>query len=71
MQEKTLVFSCIFKTLTENYYNIDLILLKTDNKKQALKSLSNAIRILQELEKQTGYHYPLIEKIQKQISSLK
>jgi|GraSoiStandDraft_46_1057282.scaffolds.fasta_scaffold1021653_2 tetratricopeptide (TPR) repeat protein len=52
--------------MAEDHYNIDSLLLKTDNKKEALESLSNSLMIiLLELENETGYHYPLIEELKK------
>ena len=52
-----------------DHYNISFILSRT-NKKEALKSLSNALTILQEFEKQNNYHHPLIEQVNNTISYL-
>jgi tetratricopeptide (TPR) repeat protein len=57
--------------MAEDHYNIGSLLLKRDNKKEALKSLFNSLMILQELEKETGYHYPLIEELKKKLASLR
>jgi tetratricopeptide (TPR) repeat protein len=57
--------------MAKDYNNIGLVYSDMGNYKEALKSFSDALTILQELEKETGYHYPLIEKIQDKISSLK
>jgi hypothetical protein len=42
-----------------DHHNISFILVKT-KKEEALKSLSNPLAILQEFERQTGYHHPLV-----------
>jgi len=57
--------------MAEDYDNIGgLLLSKKEDKKEALESFSNALMILKELEKETRYHYPLIEKVQERISLL-
>ena len=52
------------------YYNISWVLSRT-NKDEALKSLYNALTILQEFEKENNYRHPLLEKVNNRISYLK
>jgi tetratricopeptide (TPR) repeat protein len=56
--------------LAGDNYNIGFVLSKT-SKEEALKSLYNALTILQEFEKQNNYHHPLIEQVKNRISYLK
>jgi|SRR5215469_8424598 len=52
------------------YYNISFVLSKT-NKEDALKSLYNALTILQEFGRENGYRHPLMEDVINRISDLK
>jgi len=52
------------------YYNISFILSKTSND-EALKSLYNALAILQEFERENGYRHPVMDKVNNRISYLK
>ena len=57
--------------LAGDYYNISFVLSKT-SKEEALKSLYNALTILEKFEKENNYHHhPLIEKVNSRISYLK
>jgi hypothetical protein len=52
-----------------DYYNISFVLSKTSND-EALKSLYNALSILQLFERENGYRHPLMEKVNSRISYL-
>ena len=56
--------------MANDYYNISFVLSKT-SKEEALKSLYNALTILQEFEKENGYRHPLMENVNSRISDLK
>src|SRR5262249_53442645 len=53
-----------------DYYNMSSPLSKTSNH-EALKSLYNALTILQEFERENNYHHPLTEDVNKRIFYLK
>ena len=52
--------------MATDYYNISAVLSKT-NKDEALKSLCNALAIIQEFERENNYHHPFMEKINNRI----
>jgi tetratricopeptide (TPR) repeat protein len=52
-----------------DYYNISILLSET-NKNEALKSIYNALTILQIFEKENNYRHPLMEKVNSWISRL-
>jgi tetratricopeptide (TPR) repeat protein len=56
--------------MTRDYYNISFVLSKT-SKEEALKSLYNALTILQEFERENNYRHPLMDKVNNRISDLK
>jgi tetratricopeptide (TPR) repeat protein len=47
-----------------DYANIGIVFRKTGNLKERLESFSKGLEKLQEFEKKTGYHHPLIERLQ-------
>ena len=53
-----------------DYTNIGNVLSIMGNHKEALESFSKSLEILQEFEKKTGYHHPLIEQVQALIAEL-
>jgi hypothetical protein len=56
--------------LASDYANIGLALRKMGNHKEAFESVSKGLAILQEFEKKTSYHHPLIEQFQPHIAWL-
>jgi len=56
--------------MATDYYNISIVLSKT-SKDEALKSLYNALTILQQFERENNYRHPLMEKVNSRISYLK
>jgi tetratricopeptide (TPR) repeat protein len=56
--------------IATDHYNMNFVYVERSDKPKALKCLSKASEILEELERETNYHHPLIERINKQISSL-
>jgi tetratricopeptide (TPR) repeat protein len=56
--------------LAGDYYNISFVLSET-SKDEALKSLYNAVTILQEFETENNYRHPLMEDVISRISYLK
>jgi tetratricopeptide (TPR) repeat protein len=56
--------------IAKDYYNISFVLSKT-NKDEASNCLYNALSILQEFERENGYHHPLMDEVNSRISYLK
>jgi tetratricopeptide (TPR) repeat protein len=56
--------------MANDYYNISFVLSET-SKEEALKSLNNALTILQEFERVKGYRHPLMDRVNSRISDLK
>ena len=53
-----------------DYANIGFVLKELNKRKEALESVENGLNILLELEKETGYHHPLIETLKEIKESL-
>jgi hypothetical protein len=57
--------------MAKDYRNIGLALANTKNRNaEAIEFFSKGLDVLQELEEKTGYHHPLNEAIQGDISQL-
>jgi tetratricopeptide (TPR) repeat protein len=57
--------------MARGYSNIGTVLASIRNRKtEAIESYSKGLKILQELEEQTGYHHPLNDEIQQDLSKL-
>ena len=54
-----------------DYSNIGIVLKDLNKRKETLESVENGLSILLELEKETGYHHPLIETLKETKKSLK
>jgi hypothetical protein len=54
-----------------NYANIGAVLKELNKHKEAAKSVERGLNILLGLEKETGYHYPLIDTLKQVKESLK
>ena len=58
--------------MAKDYYNISFVLELTETGKgEALKSLYNALTILQEFERENNYRHPLMDEVNSRISALK
>ena len=56
--------------MAKDYANIGLVLANIADRERATESFSKGLKILQDLKEKTGYHHPLIDRIQGDISKL-
>ena len=57
--------------MARDYWGIGIVLKGLNQRKEAAESVKKGLKVLLELEKETGYHHPLIETFKEIKKSLK